>query len=134
MSETRSGQCACGKIRLVVEPSEGAGILHCHCHNCRRITGNFVAAVRCSTENLTVDDPDGCLSAFDLGFATYGFCSGCGATLWFRPTEGHGETSVMAGVLDDTEGFEVQAVWFSHEAQSHHELPANVPHFEGNDE
>jgi len=133
MSEKRAGQCACGDIRLEVETAEGVGILHCHCHNCRRITGNFVAAVRCATDSVIVEDPNNRLSAFELGFASYGICGSCGSTLWFRPSDNPASTSVMVGVLDDTTGLEVTAVWFAHEAQPHHEPPANVPHFNGND-
>ena len=107
--------------------------MHCHCENCRRLTGNFVSAVRVRHDDLTWEDPQGHLGEFDLGYAQYGFCRNCGATLYFQATENPDEASVMVGLFDDASGIELHSVWFAHEVQDHNVLDPSVPHHAGNE-
>lgn len=107
-------------------------MLQCHCENCRRLSGNFVAATRTATDRVEVQDPDGALGWHDLGYARYGFCRECGATLFYRAADRPEVTSMMVGGLDDASGLTLGAVWFSDEAQPHNTLPDGVPHHHGN--
>ena len=72
-------------------------------------------------------------NGIDLGYAKYGFCQGCGSTLFFRATDSPESTSVMIGTLDDTSATELHGVWFAGDAQPHNTLDDSVPHFTGND-
>lgn len=130
--ESHTGQCFCGDVNY-----QAAGpmtdVLHCHCENCRRITGNFVAAARSPTAELVIDDPDEQFRWLDLDYARYGFCQGCGSTLFFRATDTPESTSVMIGTLDDASATKLHSVWFAGEAQPHNRLDDSVPHFSGND-
>ena len=96
----RIGRCGCGEITVEVTRLQ-RGVMHCHCENCRRLTGNFVAAVRVRHDDLVWGDPQGHLAEFDLGYAQYGFCRNCGATLYFQATENPDEVSVMIGLFED---------------------------------
>jgi len=107
-------------------------VLQCHCSNCRRTSGNFVAAVRTSTDDLEIEHEADHLRWYDLGYAKYGFCERCGSTLLFRAADSEQITSVMVGTLDDASGLTVREVWFADEAQPHNTLPGDVPHFDGN--
>ena len=107
--------------------------MHCHCENCRRITGNFVAAVRVLATDLIIDDPNALLGEHDLEYAQYGFCRGCGSTLYFRAADRPEEPSVMVGLFDDASGIDLHSIWFAHEAQGHHVLDPTVPHHIGNE-
>lgn len=107
-------------------------VLHCHCENCRRTTGNFVAAARIATAAIDLGDPDDHLIWFRLPYARYGFCRGCGSTLFWVGADHEQTTSVMVGSLDSDSGLRLGGVWFTGEAQSHHVLPDHVPHFVGN--
>lgn len=130
-SSEQAGRCLCGGVNYRIDmPLQG--VLHCHCSNCRRISGNFVAASRCATSDLQIDDRGDHLRWHHLEFASYGFCSRCGSTLFFRAVESQDVTSVMAGTLDDVDGLAVSEVWFAGEAQSHNTLPDGVPRHEGN--
>ncbi len=135
MAETprgRTGQCLCGDVQIRIDgPMQG--VLHCHCENCRRITGNFVAAARTPTDELLIEDPDEQFEWIDLGYASYGFCRGCGSTLFFRAADTPESTSVMVGVLDDASHTALAGVWFAGDAQPHNSLDDSVPHFAGND-
>ena len=131
-STSHTGQCLCGDVQF-----SAAGplrdVLHCHCENCRRVTGNFVAAARTPTAELLIEDPDEQFHWIDLGYAAYGFCRGCGGTLFFRAAERPETTSVMIGALDDASQTALASVWFAGDAQPHNVLDGSVPHFDGND-
>ncbi len=126
----RTGRCRCGAVAYRF-PQSATGVLQCHCENCRRISGNFVAAVRAQTADLAVAPDDG-LRWYDLEYAAYGFCFGCGSTLFYRAADRPHITSVMAGTLDDASGLALEAVWFADEAQSHNTLPSGVALHDGN--
>ena len=134
MSDTtdeRDGGCLCGAVRYRAHLITDA-ILQCHCENCRRLTGNFVAAVRSDSTKLELTDPDGSFAWHGVPFARYGFCRACGSTLFFVPDDPPTHTSVMVGTLDDAKGLKIESVWFADDAQPHNELPAGVPHHAGN--
>ena len=130
MSEPRTGSCLCGSVSFRVDGPLG-DVLHCHCENCRRLTGNFIAATRAMTDDIVFEN-QASLAWHDLGFAKYGFCGACGSTLFFVPADRTDQTSITAGTLDDVSDLDLGSVWFAGEAQAHNVLPPDVPHYAGN--
>ena len=130
-SNERTGHCLCGRVSYRAGEPLGE-ILQCHCENCRRLSGNFVAATRTRTDQLQIDDPDDGFRWHDLGYAKYGFCRNCGSTLFYQAADRPHITAVMVGGLDDASGLALESVWFADEAQAHNSLPAGVPHHAGN--
>ncbi|MCP4225668.1 MAG: GFA family protein [Actinomycetia bacterium] len=126
-----TGGCLCGGVTYETHHPLHR-VLQCHCSNCRRTSGNFVAAVRSATDELVINDPADHLRWYDLEYASYGFCGRCGSTLFFRSAERQDITSVMTGTLDDATDLMVHGVWFAADAQPHNTLPPNVPHYDGN--
>jgi len=127
------GGCLCGAIRYqVTEPLRN--VLHCHCLNCRKTTGNFMSATGCTTAALQISDADQVLRWHDLGYATYGFCSTCGSSLFWQGAEHQDRTSIHTGSLDDRSELTLESIWFADEASADHLLDAAVPHFSGNGE
>ena len=134
MAETgksTTGQCLCARVTYEV-PGPVQGVLQCHCENCRRLSGNFVAAAHAPTAELTITDPDDMFSWFDLGYAKYGFCRGCGSTLFYRAADREDATAVMVGTLDDSSDLALEAIWYADDAQPHNSLSPDVPHYQGN--
>lgn len=127
----RTGGCLCGGVTYEAH-GPFSDVLQCHCNNCRRLSGNFVAATRTATTNLTIQDHSDVFRWHDLDYAKYGFCSDCGATLFYRAADRPHLTSIMVGGLDDASGLRLGAVWFADEAQAHNSLPPGVPHHDGN--
>lgn len=120
----------CGAVTYTANaPLES--ILHCHCENCRRTSGNHVAAARTATDQLEIAADGGTLQWYDLGYARYGFCGRCGSTMFYRAADRSHLTSVMVGTIDDTTGLEVAEIWYAAHAQPHQALPAHVPRFDG---
>jgi len=125
------GSCLCGAISFGVE-GELRSILHCHCVNCRKSSGNFVASSGCATKALTIHDRTDQLRWYDVGYCRYGFCATCGSRLFWQGADHMEHTSIQAGVLDDVSELPLDGVWFADDAQPHNELDPAVPHFVGN--
>ncbi len=125
-----TGTCLCGELTYSVD-GPLRNILHCHCLNCQRVSGNFVASSGCATADLTIHDEQ-TLRWFDLGYARYGFCSTCGSSLFWQGAEHTDRTSLQAGSLLDPSGLELEGIWFVADAQSHNAIDTTVPHFDGN--
>ena len=72
-SESLSGSCLCGSITVTINDKElftkPRGHL-CHCANCRKVAGSYVAAnLLIEAEKVKIDDRDGTLKTYD-DFAT----------------------------------------------------------------
>lgn len=128
---TATGHCLCGRVTFRVKGSLRP-VLHCHCENCRRATGNFVAATGCATVDLAIDDPAKVFRWHELSHCRYGFCSGCGSHMFWQGNDHRERTSIQVGVLNDASALELAGVWFVDEAQPHHHLDDTVPHHAGN--
>jgi len=128
----RSGGCLCEAVRYRAPGGNEFPVLHCHCENCRRLSGNYIAAVRVRTAELVIDDRGQRLRWYDLPYARYGFCQDCGSTLFYQPADRSDITSVMAGTLDQGPDLEVGGVWFADEARPYSTVSVDVPHHTGN--
>jgi len=69
----------------------------------------------------------------DLGFSKYGFCGNCGSHLFWVAADRPDQYSLQMGCVDDAASMDLAGVWFADDIQSHNVLPADVPHFSGND-
>ncbi len=125
-----TGRCLCGAVSYDVN-GPLRDILHCHCENCRRVSGNFVSSSGAATADLTVHGEDR-LKWYDLGYATYGFCGDCGSSLFWVGADHAHRTSIQAGTLNDPSELDLVGVWFASEAQFAATVPDGVPRFDGN--
>lgn len=87
-SEGISGHCLCGSIHVTIRDKElftrRRGHL-CHCANCRKVAGSYVAAnLLIEDDKVTIEDRDGTLKEFVDTQTGSGeplgrwFCSRCG--------------------------------------------------------
>lgn len=100
VADTASGGCLCGGVRYSV-----AGplreVIACHCSQCRRSSGHFVAATGAPSDHLTLARADTLVWYASSARAQRGFCGRCGSSLFWRPTAADRSwTSIMAGTLD----------------------------------
>jgi len=98
----RSGGCLCGSVRY--EAGEPLGpVLYCHCSQCRRQTGHFMASTSVGLDRFALTRAEGLAWYEASDIARRGFCRLCGSTLFWQ---GHGRTyiSIAAGTLDDSTG------------------------------
>ena len=103
ITEHRGG-CLCGGVRYTVR-GPLRDVIACHCSQCRRTSGHFVAATSAAAADLVLD------AAATLAWyrssvqAERGVCSRCGGNLFWRPEPaGEPRISIMAGTLDAPTG------------------------------
>jgi hypothetical protein len=99
MTTIHTGHCACGAVRFKIR---GAlrDILYCHCTQCRRQTGHFLASTAAEDVNIEIEGSEH-LSWFQSSpEAKRGFCSICGSGLFWKNTS-KSYTSILAGAFDE---------------------------------
>jgi len=133
MSETarqgvHTGACLCGAISYrVTGPLRP--VIGCHCSQCRRTSGHFVAATATRRVNLSITE-DGSLTWFDSSEqARRGFCRVCGSSLFW---ERHGDPhiSIMAGTLDSPTGLQTAMHICLADAGDYYEVADGTPQIE----
>jgi hypothetical protein len=99
MAKRATGGCLCGEVRFSVElDSSAVGI--CHCEMCRRWAGAPMFGVH--LPGAVRFDRDGTLAWYGSSdWAERGFCSRCGASLFYRLTIGPETVVAAAGTFDD---------------------------------
>jgi hypothetical protein len=125
MNSTSTGGCMCGQVRYAVQ-GRLRDIICCHCEQCRRSSGHFVAATACRKANFRLLSQD-TLKWFSLkpGLRR-GFCGACGSSLFFEDIDGE-RMSIAAGSLDAAAGLKVAAHIYAAEAGGYYRIESDVP-------
>ncbi len=122
--ELHSGGCACGAVRYQTEGGLRP-VIACHCEQCRRTSGHFVAATAVRRERFEFKCDDGLAWFAAVEGYRRGFCKQCGSSLFFEDINGD-RISIAAGSLDDASGLRIAAHIFTAEAASYYDLPENA--------
>lgn len=124
-SVTATGGCLCGAVRYEVRGPLRA-VVNCHCAQCRRTSGHFVAATAARQGDLTLVEPGGLHWYESSSTARRGFCRTCGASLFWESVSGE-SISIMAGTLDPPTGLETVAHIFIDDAGDYYAIEDNLP-------
>lgn len=128
MSESiaaRSGGCMCGAVRYLVTGTLRPVVM-CHCTQCRRMTGHFMAATAARRRDFQLT------SAAELSWyaaseeARRGFCARCGSTLFWDGV-GRDYISIAAGSLDDSSGLTVACHIYVANKGGYYDIEGDVP-------
>lgn len=115
-----TGGCLCGAVRY-----EARGplrpVVNCHCSQCRRTSGHFVAATAAYKGDLEVRVSGELRWYRSSEVARRGFCGNCGSSLFWEPFEGEW-TAIMAGTLDLPTGLSTEANIFVGDAGDYYEV------------
>jgi len=125
MSAVITGGCLCGGVRYEVH-GPLRDVITCHCVQCRRTSGHFVAATACRRGVFQLTK-DGTLKWYVAvpGFRR-GFCSECGSSLFFEQLGGE-RVSIAAGSLDEPQGLKIAAHIFASEAGDYYRIDDAAP-------
>ena len=125
MTQPISGGCLCGGVRYAVN---GAlrDIVACHCEQCRRSSGHFVAATACRRAHFQLLQQDSLQWYSAVPAFRRGFCNVCGSSLFFEET-GKERVSIAAGSLDQPQGLSIAAHIFTAEAGDYYAIDPGVP-------
>jgi len=129
MSDARnvSGSCLCGGVTFNIKELSRP-VVACHCTQCRKTSGNYVAATRCENKDLEIVSDDTLSWYRSSPEAERGFCHVCGGNLFWRQI-GSDATSIMAGPLDGPTGLVTSAHIYVEDAGDYYELNDDVPKY-----
>ena len=106
-NQVHRGQCLCGGVRYEVS-GPLRNVIACHCSQCRRTSGHFVAASQAPTAALKLLNSETLTWYESSPEARRGFCNRCGGNLFWRETGSDKKnTSIMAGTLDTPTGLRI---------------------------
>lgn len=126
-----TGGCHCGAVRFVVD---GAlrDVVYCHCTQCRKQSGHFVAATRCDDADLTVTGGDALTWYAASDRARRGFCRHCGSLLFWKRS-GSERTSIMAGSFEKPSGLVASRHIYGADKGDYYAIGDGLAVFEGRD-
>ncbi len=126
MEGKTTGRCACGGVAYEVS-GPLRQIVACHCDQCRRTSGHFVAATATRREYFRLSEQRS-LKWFEAvaGFRR-GFCTDCGSSLFFEEIGGE-RISIAAGSLDSGRGLAIAAHIYTGEKGGYYSIEESVSH------
>jgi hypothetical protein len=96
------GGCLCGAVRYrIAGPLRD--VVVCHCSRCRRAHGHVAAYSDCATADLSIT-AGATLRWYVADERRRGFCSDCGASLFWQRDDDPQTMAVAAGTLDPPTG------------------------------
>jgi hypothetical protein len=123
-----SGGCLCGAVRYEVRgPLRDA--LVCHCSMCQRTHGAPAPYTAAGNDDLRLLEGRGLKWYRSSESAERGFCGGCGASLFWRPTKGT-YTAIACGTLDQPSGVRAVGHIFLVDRGDYYTLADGLPQFE----
>ena len=116
------GGCLCGGVRYSVR-GPLRYVIACHCSQCRKTSGNFVAATGAEAQRVTLEAAATLVWFASSDSADRGFCGRCGGNLFWRPrNEPRGWLSIMAGTVDPPTGLKLKQHIFVADKSDYYEI------------
>jgi hypothetical protein len=94
--------CHCGKVHIDISAA-AAGVLACHCGDCRKMHGNFNAFLAAPRADLTVTGEEALVWYQSSAASRRAFCGTCGARV-VKEITAAGRWLVSAGLIDGPSG------------------------------
>ena len=123
----RTGSCHCGAVSFAVEGLV-RDVIYCHCGQCRKQSGHFVAAAACGDDQLSVSGAENLTWYAASETARRGFCKSCGAHLFWK-ANGSDATSIMAGSFDKPSGLYASHHIHVEDKGDYYEIADGLPQF-----
>ncbi len=125
MPTTHTGQCSCGAVRFRTS-GKLRGVIYCHCSQCRRQTGHFLAATAAEDVDLKVEGADEISWFQSSPEAKRGFCSICGSGLFWKNAD-KSYTSILAGAFDEPSALRAEGHIFVGDKGSYYDITDGLP-------
>jgi len=116
------GSCLCGAVCYAVSGPLRPVVI-CHCGQCRKQTGHYLAATSVKLEQLRISRADTLRWYRASDAAERGFCGTCGSVMFWRPADGSG-ISITPGTLDGPTGLRVEGHIFCADKGDYYDVPA----------
>jgi hypothetical protein len=103
-------------------------VIMCHCTQCRRTTGHFMAATAACLHDFRLKAESQLRWYQSSPQAQRGFCGRCGSTLFWKDA-GRAYVSIAAGTLDDSSGLSVAGHIFVGDKGAYYDIDDGAPRF-----
>lgn len=125
---TVKGSCLCGAVRYTID-GPMRDMHGCHCTQCRKQSGHYVAAANAPRTAVKVTGEDA-ITWFEASPGIRrGFCSICGSHLfWDDPT--FDTISINAGALEAPTGLRMAAHIFVADKGDYYEIADGLPQYD----
>ena len=130
-AESITGGCECGAVRYQLTPPLRPAVA-CHCHQCRRTSGNYVNATGVPRRNFALLSDDGLKWYRSSERARRGFCGVCGSSL-FWSADALDTISIMTGTIDGATGLRTIAHICVADKGDYYTIDACEPQYPGLD-
>jgi hypothetical protein len=114
------GSCLCGGVVYEVE-GPLRDVIGCHCTQCRKQTGHFMAATAARHTDFKVVKQDDLKWYTSSDFAERAFCGTCGSTLFWQ-RKGGDYIAIAAGTLDTPTGIRIEGHIFCADKGDYYEI------------
>jgi hypothetical protein len=115
-----TGSCLCGGVKYRIAGALRP-VIACHCTQCRKASGHYVAATQCEAKDMTLD-AETLIWFKSSDTAERGFCGRCGSNLFWRRF-GNDHVSVWAGTIDGDTGLRMEAQLHTESKGDYYDLP-----------
>lgn len=122
---TVRGSCLCGAVRYTVE-GPMRDVLGCHCTQCRKQSGHYVAAANAPRAGVTIEGAEA-LTWFEASPGIRrGFCRTCGSHLFWD--DGAKDTlSLNAGAMEQPTGLKMEGHIFVADKGDYYDITDDLP-------
>jgi len=122
-----SGGCLCGAVRYEID-APLRKVVYCHCEQCRKTSGHFVAATAVDIEHLQITEDSGLAWYQSSDIAKRAFCDRCGSGLFWEPSHGK-YMAVWAGTLDLPTGLTSREHIHVDDKSDYYEISDGLPQY-----
>ena len=128
MSGLETGSCLCGQLYFSA-PSPLRPVIACHCSQCRKTSGYFVAATSAARDTVVIKGEVTWYRSSPQ--ARRGFCGICGSQIFW---DGPGENiAIFAGSLNGDTCTELAGHIFCADKGDYYQINDGLPHAEADD-
>ena len=122
------GSCLCGAVKFEVEGDLSSPDA-CHCSKCRKWTGHYLVSTDVPLSALTIHGADQLTWFQSSSKVRRGFCSACGASLFFDPLdkEKHNWIGISMGAFDTPTNTKLALHIFVAEKGDYYEIMDGLP-------
>jgi len=124
-----TGSCLCGAVRFEITAALRDVVL-CHCAMCRKTHGHVGAYTNAPKKSLHLIEPRGLKWYTSSGLARRGFCSECGASLFWERLASD-TVSIAAGALDPPTGLTTTLQIFVDSAGDYYSIDPRIAQRKG---
>ena len=126
------GGCLCGGVRYETR-ADLRPVIYCHCGQCQKTSGNFVAATFCERSDLDLSASESLTWYRASDTARRGFCNVCGGNVFWEP-DADSYIAIFAGTLDAPSGLTAESHIFVSSKADYVTLNDGLPQYPENDD